>query len=162
MIRAAKETDFDSVKNITKKTIWSVYPQYYPSGAVQFFSDHHSEDRIKADIDAEKVFVLEVDEIVIGTITVSDNEINRLFVLPDFQHKGYGRALMNFAEEMISKEFDHIILDASLPAKQIYLFHQKHLHRGMEVPLNLSFLYLPKLNVVDWFFKVFYFLTGFL
>lgn len=121
MIRAAKETDFDSVKNITKKTIWSVYPKYYPSGAVQFFSDHHLEDRIKADIDAEKVFVLEVDEIVIGTITVSDNEINRLFVLPDFQHKGYGRALMNFAEEMISKEFDRIILDASLPAKQIYL-----------------------------------------
>ena len=28
---------------------------------------------------------------------------------------------MNFAEEMISKEHDHIILDASLPAKQIYL-----------------------------------------
>ncbi len=121
MIRAAKETDFDSVKNITRKTIWSVYPKYYPSGAVQFFSDHHSDDRIKADIDAEKVFVLEADEIVIGTVTVSDNEINRLFVLPDFQHKGYGRALLNFAEEMISKEHDHIILDASLPAKQIYL-----------------------------------------
>ena len=121
MIRAAKKTDFDSVKNITQKTIWSVYPKYYPSGAVKFFSDHHSETKIKADIDAGKVFLLEVDEIVIGTVTVSDNEINRLFVLPDYQHKGYGRALMNFAEEMISKEHDHIILDASLPAKQIYL-----------------------------------------
>ena len=78
-------------------------------------------DRIKADIDAEKVFVLEVDEILIGTVTVSDNEINRLFVLPDFQRKGYGRELMDFAEELISKEHDQIILDASLPAKQMYL-----------------------------------------
>jgi len=121
MIRAAKETDFDSVKNITQTTIWSVYPKYYPSGAVQFFSDHHSDDRIKADIDAGKVFLLEVDGIEVGTVTVADNEINRLFVLSDFQRRGYGRELMNFAEEIIRKKHDHIILDASLPAKQIYL-----------------------------------------
>ena len=61
MIRAAKETDFDSVKNITQKTIWSVYPKYYPSGAVHFFSDHHSGDRIKADIDAEEEFLRWID-----------------------------------------------------------------------------------------------------
>ena len=34
MIRVAKEMDFDSIRNITKTTIWSVYPKYYPSGAV--------------------------------------------------------------------------------------------------------------------------------
>ena len=121
MIRAAKETDFDSVKNITQKTIWSVYPKYYPSGAVQFFSNHHSDDRIRADIVAGIVFLIEVDGTAIGTVTVADNEINRLFVLPDFQRKGYGRELMDFAEEIIRKKHDLIILDASLPAKQIYL-----------------------------------------
>ena len=121
MIRAAKETDFDSVKDITQTTIWSVYPKYYPSGAVQFFSNHHSDDRIRADIVAGIVFLIEVDGTAIGTVTVADNEINRLFVLPDFQRKGYGRELMDFAEEIIRKKHDHIILDASLPAKQIYL-----------------------------------------
>ena len=121
MIRAAKETDFDSVKNITQMTIWSVYPKYYPSGAVQFFSDHHSDDRIKADIDAGDVYLLEVDGNGIGTVTVVDDEINRLFILPEFQHRGYGKELMDFAEEMIRGKHDYIILDASLPAKQIYL-----------------------------------------
>ena len=121
VIRAAKETDFDSVKDITQTTIWSVYPKYYPSGAVQFFSNHHSDDRIRADIVARIVFLIEVDGTAIGTVTVADNEINRLFVLPDFQRKGYGRELMDFAEEIIRKKHDHIILDASLPAKQIYL-----------------------------------------
>ncbi len=121
MIRAAKEIDFDSVKNITQTTIWSVYPKYYPSGAVQFFSNHHSDDRIRADIVAGIIFLIEVDGTAIGTVTVADNEINRLFVLPDFQRKGYGRELMDFAEEIIRKKHDHIILDASLPAKQIYL-----------------------------------------
>ena len=121
VIRAAKETDFDSVKDITQTTIWSVYPKYYPSGAVQFFFNHHSDDRIRADIVAGIVFLIEVDGTAIGTVTVADNEINRLFVLPDFQRKGYGRELMDFAEEIIRKKHDHIILDASLPAKQIYL-----------------------------------------
>ena len=121
MIRAAKETDFDSVKDITQTTIWSVYPKYYPSGAVQFFSNHHSDDRIRADIVAGIVFLIEEDGTAIGTVTVASNEINRLFVLPDFQRKGYGRELMDFAEEIIRKKHDHIILDASLPAKQIYL-----------------------------------------
>ena len=121
VIRAAKETDFDSVKDITQTTIWSVYPKYYPSGAVQFFSNHHSDDRIRADIVAGIVFLIEVDGTAIGTVTVADNEINRLFVLPDFQRKGYGRELMDFAEEIIRKKHDYIILDASLPAKQIYL-----------------------------------------
>ena len=121
VIRAAKETDFDSVKDITQTTIWSVYPKYYPSGAVQFFSNHHSDDRIRADIVAGIVFLIEVDGTAIGTVTVADNEINRLIVLPDFQRKGYGRELMDFAEEIIRKKHDHIILDASLPAKQIYL-----------------------------------------
>ena len=121
VIRAAKETDFDSVKDITQTTILSVYPKYYPSGAVQFFSNHHSDDRIRADIVAGIVFLIEVDGTAIGTVTVADNEINRLFVLPDFQRKGYGRELMDFAEEIIRKKHDHIILDASLPAKQIYL-----------------------------------------
>ena len=87
VIRAAKETDFDSVKDITQTTIWSVYPKYYPSGAVQFFSNHHSDDRIRADIVAGIVFLIEVDGTAIGTVTVADNEINRLFVLPDFQRK---------------------------------------------------------------------------
>ena len=121
VIRAAKETDFDSVKDITQTTIWSVYPKYYPSGAVQFFSNHHSDDRIRADIVAGIVFLIEEDGTAIGTVTVASNEINRLFVLPDFQRKGYGRELMDFAEEIIRKKHDYIILDASLPAKQIYL-----------------------------------------
>jgi GNAT superfamily N-acetyltransferase len=121
MLRAAQEIDFNSIKNITQTTIWSIYPKYYPKGAVQFFSDYHSDERIKTDIGSGKVFLIEGEEVIIGTVTVIDNEINRLFVLPDYQGKGYGGALMDFAEEMIGRNYDHIILDASLPGKQMYI-----------------------------------------
>lgn len=120
-IRIANENDFESVKLITQNTIKTVYPKYYPSGAVQFFSDHHSDERILEDIKASKVYLIEDEGNEVGTVTICGNEINRLFVLAKYQHKGYGRALMDFAEQMISKENDTIILDASLPAKKIYL-----------------------------------------
>ena len=120
-IRQAKDVDFHIVRDITLTTIGTVYPRYYPEGAVQFFCDHHSDERIIDDIESEKVFLFEAEGAIVGTVTISGNEINRLFVLPAYQHKGYGRMLMDFAEQAIPESFDRIVLDASLPAKSIYL-----------------------------------------
>lgn len=56
----------------------------------------------------------------VGTVTISGNNINRLFVLPEYQHKGYGKALLDFAEKKILESYECVQIDASLPAKQIY------------------------------------------
>ena len=120
-IRIANEFDFEYVKRITQTTIKAVYPKYYPAGAVQFFCDHHSDEKILEDIKANRVYLIENEENEVGTVTICGNEINRLFVLTKYQHMGYGRSLMDFAEKMISKETDTVVLDASLPAKKIYL-----------------------------------------
>jgi GNAT superfamily N-acetyltransferase len=46
---------------------------------------------------------------------------HRLFVLPDYQHKGYGKALLDFAEKKILELYECVQIDASFPAKRIYL-----------------------------------------
>lgn len=46
---------------------------------------------------------------------------NRLFILPDYQHKGYGKALLDFAEKKILEVYECVQIDASFPAKRIYL-----------------------------------------
>ena len=122
-MRLVKATisDLDDIRWITQTTIMAVYPKYYPAGAVEFFSKHHSDEKIKADIEAGYVYILEDEGKGVGTVTVSGNHINRLFVLPECQHKGYGRYMMDFAEEKIAKEHKTIELDASFPAKRIYL-----------------------------------------
>ncbi len=117
--RAARD-DFDSVKTITQTTIRTVYPRYYPAGAVEFFCHHHSDDRICEDIADGKVYLLLDSEEAVGTVTIDGNTINRLFVLPEHQRKGYGRALLDFAERKILMEYDIVQIDASLPAKRIY------------------------------------------
>ena len=118
IIQAAAD-DFETVRRITQETIRAVYPRYYPFGAVEFFCRHHSDENIQADIASGKVYLLCDDETVVGTVTVSGNGINRLFVLPEYQHRGYGRALLDFAERMILPQYGTVRIDASFPAKQI-------------------------------------------
>lgn len=118
--------DLPIVKNITTKTIKAIYPKYYPKGAVAFFLEHHNDENIKKDILDQNVYLLKKDNIVVGTITISQHEVCRLFVLPQYQKKGYGSRLLEYAEDIISKDSSYIILDSSLPAKDMYIKKQYH------------------------------------
>jgi GNAT superfamily N-acetyltransferase len=126
-ISPAAPAELRTVLHIVRETIRAVYPRYYPAGAVDFFLAHHSESAVSADLEAGIVYLCMTPEgIPAGTVTVKQNEIARLFVLPAFQGKGYGRALLEFAEQQIAAEHSEIVLDASLPAKAIYLRHGYH------------------------------------
>ena len=116
----AETKEFNAVKEITQNTISVIYPHYYPKGAVDFFLKHHSDDKIMQDILQGNVYILSVGEMTIGTLTINGNEINRLFVLPEYQGRGYGSALLDFAENKIADNYDEITLSASLPAKGLY------------------------------------------
>lgn len=140
-IRKAIKIDLDIVRNITYETIQTIYPHYYPKGAVDFFIQHHNHENITSDIDSGKVFIMEIYNTAVGTVTIRGIEICRLFVLPDYQRKGYGRALLEFSERYISKKSEKIRLDASLPAKEIYLKRgYKEIESHSVVTLNGDYL----------------------
>ncbi len=121
-IKKAGTEDFQIVKKITVETINAIYPHYYPKGAVEFFLGHHNDENILRDIENDKVFLCTDEEgNAVGTVTLNENEIGRLFVLPEFQGRGYGRELLEFSESAVSEKYDSIVLHASLPAKNIYL-----------------------------------------
>ena len=121
-IQKAAEKDLETVKRITHDTIKLVYPHYYPTGAVEFFLKHHSEEYIMHDIKSGTVYLLkDEDGETAGTVTVSENSITRLFVLPNYQGRGCGSELIRFAEELIAEKYTDIVIDASFSAKSIYL-----------------------------------------
>lgn len=132
-IKQAVLSDLSIVKKISEVTISEIYPHYYPKGAVDFFLTYHSEANIFSDIRLNRVFLcLDAKQNVVGTVTIKTNEICRLFVLPSYQGKGYGTELLDHAEKEISCHYSKIVLDASLPAKKIYL------HRGYrDVEFNI-------------------------
>ena len=122
-IRQAQPSDFAVVKEITHTTIQTIYPHYYPTGAVAFFLHHHNDKNIADDIANGIVFLCsDKNNKIVGTVTIRENEIARLFVLPDYQGKGYGKELLEFAEAEIAKHYNEIIIDASLSAKAVYSY----------------------------------------
>ena len=121
-IRQAQPSDFAIVKEITHTTIQTIYPHYYPTGAVTFFLNYHNDENIANDIKSGIVFLCsDTYNNIVGTVTMRDNEILRLFVLPIYQGNGYGKELLEFAEAEISRKYSEIKIDASLSAKAIYL-----------------------------------------
>ncbi len=121
-IQLAGTEDSGIVKEITCTTIREIYPQYYPGGAVAFFLEHHSDEAIRSDIAAGCVFLLfDAEQNAVGTVTIRENEICRLFVLPQYQGNGFGTMLLDFAEAEIAGHAREICLDASLSAKAMYL-----------------------------------------
>lgn len=120
VILKAKEEDISNIIHIVETTIQEIYPRYYPSGAVNFFLEYHNKNNILQDILDENVWVLKKNNDMIGTVTIKKNEINRFFILPSFQKKGYGREFMDFCEEEIFKTYHCITLSASFPAQKMY------------------------------------------
>ena len=111
----------EQVAAIVKDTIQKVYPHYYPSGAVQFFLDLHSEARIEEVMYSEKIYFAMVQGNIIGTGSIRKNEICRLFILPEYQGKGYGSRLMDLLEARIFENNPKVHVDASFPAESMYL-----------------------------------------
>ena len=121
-IKQAVSSDLSTIKRISAITISEIYPHYYPKGAVDFFLAHHSEDNNRYTYRRNRVFLC-LDEYrnTVGTVTIKKNEICRLFVLPSCQEIGYGTEMLDFAEQAIFAQYSKVVLDASLPAKTIYL-----------------------------------------
>ncbi|PRR82037.1 GNAT family N-acetyltransferase [Clostridium vincentii] len=117
----ATQKHFNIVKDIVCNTINDIYPNYYPKGAVDFFLTHHSDENIKNAIQKNEIYLLLEGNNFVGTGSVKENEVCRLFVLPQYQGKGYGHKIMDILENLLFKSFDEVTLAASFPAYNMYI-----------------------------------------
>ena len=144
MIRKATISELSIIQRIVRETVSEIYPNYYPLEVVQFFLNHHNEENIIRDLNEGNVYLLLEDNIPVGTGTVVENSMNRVFVLPQHQGKGYGTQLMDFLENKISEQYDSIILDSSLPGFNIYIKRGYKQREFLEEPVeNGRILFYP-------------------
>ena len=118
--RKAKPDEAQRVCYIVQHTKEVIYPDYYTKAVMDFFGSLHSIDNIKKDIEQNRISVLAVDGMIIGTGSHTDDHITRVYVLPEYQGRGYGSMLMDELEKGIFKSFDSCVLEASLPAGIFY------------------------------------------
>jgi GNAT superfamily N-acetyltransferase len=121
-IKEYEEQYFVDVFNIVHKTIEEIYPKYYPRSAVDFFHNHHSKENMEKQLPNEFTYVLFENDKLIGTGSLSQKEIKRFFILPQYQGKGYGKSLLEELEKNIEHDkYDKFILDSSLSSVDFYL-----------------------------------------
>ena len=116
----AKKENIEQIYQLVQNTINAIYPLYYPQGVVEFFCGLHSKENIATDIENGFVRVLLSGDCLVGTGSYKENHISRLFVVSDFQKKGYGSYIMQCLEKEISLNSTIIYLDASLAAACFY------------------------------------------
>ncbi|MBO5293477.1 MAG: GNAT family N-acetyltransferase [Lachnospiraceae bacterium] len=118
--RKATDENIDCVCDIVQITVRTIYPKYYPGEVVDFFCELHSRENIAKDIETGNAGILVVDHQIVGTGSHDGNHITRVYVLPEFQGKGYGSFIMQCLEDEIAAKYNTVQLDASLPASHLY------------------------------------------
>ncbi len=103
----AKNRDAQQVYVLVQETIKVVYPKYYLKEIVDMFCEFHSRENIIKDIEAGNTYILMENKEIIGTGTKNEYHITRVYVLPQYQKKGYGTFIMNRLEEMISEKYNY-------------------------------------------------------
>lgn len=134
-LQLADATHADKIYELVQTTIEEVYPNYYLPEIVNFFLQHHSYENILKDISAKRTTVLLVAGKLVGTGTVIDNQINRIFVDPKHQHRGYGKKLMATLENKVKNDYPTVMLDASLPATTLYEYLGYQTLRHEQLPV---------------------------
>jgi len=126
-IRRSEPHDYQVTIDIFKK----VSDHMTENGIHQWDDEYPNEEVVKADIESDDHYVLEVDGTVVGTVVLDSNQdeqyktvhwktrndavfvIHRLSVHPDYQGQGIGYQLCKFAEKVArEKEMKSIRLDA--------------------------------------------------
>ena len=123
MIQKAKETDLNFLLDITKACAQLMIS----NGIYQWNERYPTMEVFQDDLKREEFFVLNVNEIIIGCVTISehmDDEyrnvawltpngnqiyIHRLAVHPNYQNQGYAKRIMGFAEAIAKKKRVHSI-----------------------------------------------------
>ena len=116
----ANKNNLEQVYELVQETIRKVYPKYYLPEIVDMFREYHSREHILQDIAARNTYILRVGDNMVGTGTIQENHITRVYVSSRFQRKGYGTYIMKRLEERIRKNYDTVDIDASLPACRLY------------------------------------------
>lgn len=119
-LKLAKKQDMEQIYNIVQETIKTVYPKYYLKEIVDMFCEFHNKENILNDIESKNTYILLENNQIIGTGTKKENHITRVYVLPEFQNKGYGTFIMNSLEDIIKQNYTYADIDASLPACILY------------------------------------------
>ena len=120
-IRHFEDADVVALRRLICETIDVSYAPVYPPKALDFFKAFHAEEKVRERAQRGTVLVAEASGALIATGSLLEGEIFAVFVHPDRQGVGLGKALMERLEEDArSAGVTESVLSVSLPSKRFY------------------------------------------
>lgn len=112
MIRKHKEQDLDQIINVWEKSSAMAHPFLNPR-----FVEKVKSDMTNIYIPNSETWVYEIENSIVGFISMVENEIGGLFVLPTNHSNGIGTKLVDF----IQKEYSEL---------EVEVFEENHIGRA--------------------------------
>ncbi len=113
--------DLEEVKRLIDRTIDLSYMGVYPAEAIDFFKEYHSKEHILDDAEKGYSIVVILDKRIVGTGTLFETNIRRVFVDPLMQRRGIGKGIMGDLEGQAKERgIETVDLASSLVSKSFY------------------------------------------
>jgi N-acetylglutamate synthase-like GNAT family acetyltransferase len=107
-IRPFRNEDLNAVCQLIIDSIDDAYPVVYAPEAIDFFKDYHKKENILNDAAAGYTIIAEHKKKIIGTGTLMEHNIRRVYITPKYQRKGIGK--------LITHELERIATTKGIPS----------------------------------------------
>lgn len=121
-IRRLQGADAPVVAALARRCLYEVNAADYPREVIESLAAKYTPEYVAARAAQREMYVFaDSDGNAVGTITVDDGEVSGLWVNPDRQRGGVGRALLAHAERLAAQRgHERMTLAASLTAVGFY------------------------------------------
>ncbi|HEY96364.1 MAG TPA: GNAT family N-acetyltransferase [Dehalococcoidia bacterium] len=120
-IREFSREDLDTVVSLIHHVVDVSYRDVYPAGALNLYKEFHSRDNILNDAENGYCVVAENGGRIVGTGTLLDDGIRRVYIDPSYQKSGIGKRIYRELEnKALQAGLSRLGLGASIIAREFW------------------------------------------
>ena len=122
-IRQIREGDFTGVIQCIHRALQISNARDYPKEVIRIqVEEHYTLKWIKETVLDKYYIVADLDNKIVGTGSLFEDELRNIFIDPDYQRKGIGRSITFHLEEIAkNKGYSEVWLVSSITARSYYL-----------------------------------------